>query len=391
MFQRNHLLDFENFLKKCPTKRPADRGISRPARREPTADCGSSSVITFWTLSKFQNISKSAVGRDAPMKVSRLAGRERLADCGSSSVITFWTLSKFQNISRSVVGRDAPMKVSRLAGRERLADCGSSSVITFWTLSKFQNISRSVVGRDPAIGVFLDRQLENDSPMGSLSTGGSRRIRRRGSLCWRWVENHLRTRDFPPWWPLGLWTFFKVRSGKRRAHEGLSTSRSRTTRRLRIFKRNHLLDFVKISNYFKVRSGKRPADRGLSRPAGQERPPDCGSSSVITFWTVKISNYFKVRSGKRPTDRGLSRPVGREGLADCGSSSIITFWTLKIFWNFLTLGGNNRTKCVQPWGAEWATRQSPSTGGSRDVRRPRISRPNDSADDGESLPSEPCG
>ena len=111
MFQRNHLLDFENFLKKCPTERPADRGISRPAGREQLADCGSCSVITFWTLSKFQNISKSAVGRDAPMKVFRLAGRERLADCGSSSVITFWTLSKFLNISRSVVGRDSPIGV----------------------------------------------------------------------------------------------------------------------------------------------------------------------------------------------------------------------------------------------------------------------------------------
>ena len=114
MFQRNHLLDFENFLKKCPTERPADRGISRPAGREQLAHCGSSSVITFWTLSKFQNISKSAVGRDAPMKVSRLAGRERLADCGSSSVITFWTLSKFEIISRSVVGRDSPIGVLSL-------------------------------------------------------------------------------------------------------------------------------------------------------------------------------------------------------------------------------------------------------------------------------------
>ena len=70
MFQRNHLLDFENFLKKCPTERPADRGISRPAGREQLADCGSSSVITFWTLSKGDSKSASAssdlpVGRDA--------------------------------------------------------------------------------------------------------------------------------------------------------------------------------------------------------------------------------------------------------------------------------------------------------------------------------------
>ena len=136
MFQRNHIFDFENFLKKCPTERPADRGISRPAGREQLADCGSSSVISFWTLSKFQNTSKYAVGRDAPIKVSQLAGQKRLPDCGCSSVITFWTL-----------------KISK---------------------------------------------------------------------------------------------YFKVRSGKRRAHEGFSTGRSRTTRRLRIFQRNHLLDFVKI-------------------------------------------------------------------------------------------------------------------------------------------------
>ena len=114
MFQHNHLLDFENFLKKCPTERPADRSISRPAGREQLADCGSSSVITFWTLSKFQNILKSTEGRNAPIKVSRLAGRERLADCGSSSVITFWTLSKCQNISRSLVGRDSPIGILSL-------------------------------------------------------------------------------------------------------------------------------------------------------------------------------------------------------------------------------------------------------------------------------------
>ena len=114
IFQRKHLLDFKNFLKKCPTERPADRGIFRPAGREQLADFGSSSVITFWTLSKFQKISKSAVGRDAPMKVSRLAGRERLADCGSSRVITFLALPKFKNISRSVVGRDSPIGVLSL-------------------------------------------------------------------------------------------------------------------------------------------------------------------------------------------------------------------------------------------------------------------------------------
>ena len=179
MLQRNDLLDFENFLKKCPTKRPADQGISQPAGREKLADCGSSSVITFWTLPKFQNMSKSAVGRDAPMKVSRLAGRERLADCGSSSVITF---------------------------------------LNFVKISKY----------------------------------------------------------------------FKVPSGKRRAHEGLSTGRSRTTRRLRIFQRNHLLDFVKISKYFKVRSGKRFAHRVLVPMLGPNGSADRGCSSVITFRTFKI-------------------------------------------------------------------------------------------------------
>ena len=155
-------------MKKCPTERPADRGISRPAGREQLADCGSSSVITFWTLSKFQNISKSAVRRDAPMKVSRLAGPERLADCGSSSVITFWTLSKFQTISKSVVGRDSPIgvslerqlendspirvsldrrvekglhtRVSLLAlSREPSADEGFLTVMTSWTLNIFQS------------------------------------------------------------------------------------------------------------------------------------------------------------------------------------------------------------------------------------------------------------
>ena len=60
------------------------------------------------------------------------------------------------------------MKVSRPAGRERLADCGSSSVITFWTLSKFQTISKSVVGKDPPIGVSLDQQVKNDSPIPNL-------------------------------------------------------------------------------------------------------------------------------------------------------------------------------------------------------------------------------
>ena len=166
MFQRNHLLDFENFLKKCPTERPADRGISRPAGREQLADCGSSSIITFWTLSKFQNISKSAVGRDAPMKVSRLAGRERLADCGSSKVITFWTLSKFQKYFKvRSWKRFAHRVVVPMLGPNGSADRQFSSVITFWTLKFFL---KSVGPKDPPIAVFLDRQVENNSPIADL-------------------------------------------------------------------------------------------------------------------------------------------------------------------------------------------------------------------------------
>ena len=82
--------------------------------------------------------------------------------------------------------------------------------------------------------------------------------------------------------------YFKVRSGKRRAHEGLSTCRSTTTRRLRIFQRNHLLDFVKISKYFKVRSGKKFAHWGLVPMLGPNGSAYHGCSSVITFWTLKI-------------------------------------------------------------------------------------------------------
>ena len=102
------------------------------------------------------------------MKVSRLAGRERLADCGSSSVITFWTLSKFQIISKSVVERDAPIEVSldqqvendspmgvsldrqvekdtrtRVSlvalSREPSVDEGFPTLMTSWTLNIFQS------------------------------------------------------------------------------------------------------------------------------------------------------------------------------------------------------------------------------------------------------------
>ena len=151
--------------------------VSRLAGPERLADCGSSSVITFWTLPKFQNISRSVVGRDSAIGScpyarskricrSRMFQRNHLLDfkfffekvwdrktrrsryfsTGRSRTTRrlrifqrnhLLTLSKFQNISKSAEGRDAPMKVSRLAGPERLADCGSSSVITFWTFSKF--------------------------------------------------------------------------------------------------------------------------------------------------------------------------------------------------------------------------------------------------------------
>ena len=110
-----------------------------------------------------------------------------------------------------------------------------------------------------------------------FSTGRSR-ITRRLRIFQR---NHLL--DF-----VKISKYFKVRSGKRRAHEGLSTGRSTTTRRLRIFQRNHLLDFVKISKYFKVRSGKKFAHWGLVPMLGPNGSAYHGCSSVITFWTLKI-------------------------------------------------------------------------------------------------------
>ena len=126
MFQRNHLLDFENFLKKCPTERPADRGISRPAGREQVADCGSSSVITFWTLSKFQNISKSVVGRDPPIGVSLHRQLENDSPMGVS-------------LDRRVE-KDPQTRVSLLAlSREPSADEGFHTVMTSWTLNIFQS------------------------------------------------------------------------------------------------------------------------------------------------------------------------------------------------------------------------------------------------------------
>ena len=126
MFRRNHRLDFENFLKKCPTKRPADRGISRPAGREQLADCGSSSVITFWTLSKFQTISKSVLGRDPVIGVSLDRQLENDPPMGVS-------------LDRRVE-KDPQTRVSLLAlSREPSAAEGIPTVMTSWTLKIFQS------------------------------------------------------------------------------------------------------------------------------------------------------------------------------------------------------------------------------------------------------------
>ena len=105
----------------------------------------------------------------------------------------------------------------------------------------------------------------------------------------------------------------KVSDRKTRRSRYFSTGRSRMTRRLRIFQRNHLLDF---ENFLKKCPTERPADRGISRPAGRERLADCGSSSVITSWTLKI--FGKKCPTERPADRSLPRPAGRERLADRG-------------------------------------------------------------------------
>ena len=107
-----------------------------------------------------------------------------------------------------------------------------------------------------------------------------------------------------------------VSDRKTRRSRYFSTGRSRTTRRLRIFQRNHLLDFVKISKYFKVRSGKRRTHEGLST-GSREQLADCGSSSVITFWTLsKFQNISKSKVGRDRAHRRSSRLAGRERLAD---------------------------------------------------------------------------
>ena len=76
------------------------------------------------------------------------------------------------------------------------------------------------------------------------------------------------------------------------------------SRRLQIFRCNHLLDFVKISEHFKVRSGKRFAHRGLLPMLGPKGSADRGCSSVITFWTLKIFAKFSFLGDNRSTEDG---------------------------------------------------------------------------------------
>ena len=162
MFQRNDLLDFENFLKKCPTERPADRGISRPAGREHFADCGTSSVITFWTLSKFQNISKSAVGRESASR-SRPASRETFMS--SLPTADFGNFDKVQKVitledpHRRVV-LDLPVENDRRSA-------GLSSGHFFKKFSKSKRFQSPQWEETPHEGL-LDWQVENDSPIADL-------------------------------------------------------------------------------------------------------------------------------------------------------------------------------------------------------------------------------
>ena len=127
------------------------------------------------------------------MKVSRLPGRERLADCGFFSLITFWTLSKFQTISKSVVERDPPIEVSLDQQVENDSPMGVSldrqvekdprTRVSFGRaesrtirglrdfhrddLLDFEHFSKSAVGRDAPMR-SLDWQVENDSPIADL-------------------------------------------------------------------------------------------------------------------------------------------------------------------------------------------------------------------------------
>ena len=151
MFQRNHLLDFENFLKNCPTERPANRCISRPAGREQLADCGSSSVITFWTLSKFQTISKSVVGRNRPIGVSIDRQVENDSPMGVSL--------------DGPVEKDPQTRVSLVAlSRKPSADEGFPTLMTSWTFKIFQ----SPQWKETHPLRSLDWQVENDSPIADL-------------------------------------------------------------------------------------------------------------------------------------------------------------------------------------------------------------------------------
>ena len=153
-----------------------------------------------------------------------------------------------------------------------------------------------------------------------FSTGRSRTTRRLRIF----QRNHLF--DF-----VKISKYFKLRSGKRRAHESLSTGRSRTTRRLPIFQRNHLLNLVKISKFFKVRNMKRRAHEGLStgRSRTTRRLRIFQRNHLLDF--AKISKYFKVRSRKRFGHQGLVPMLGPNGSADRACSSVITFWTLNFF------------------------------------------------------------
>ena len=231
------------FWKKCPpTERPADRGISRPA------------------------------------------GRERLADRRFSGVITFWTLKIFGKKCRTE--RAADRRICRPAGRERLTDRG------FFPSDRREH--------SPGLGIFYrDRLFREEVTLqwkkrpveGLFGRARSRSIRGRGiSHC-----DHL----------LDFENFSKFPVGRDTRRSGsLSTGRSRTTRRWRIFQRNHLLDSVKISKYFKVRSGKRFAHRGLVPMLGPNGLADGGSSGVITFWTWKICGKFSTAGDNRSTEDG---------------------------------------------------------------------------------------
>ena len=111
-----------------------------------------------------------------------------------------------------------------------------------------------------------------------------------------------------------FWTFenfLKKCPTERPTDRGISRPAGREILADCVFQRNHLLDFVKISKYFKVRSGKRRAHEG-SRPSRSTRLVDCGifqRNHLLDF--VKISKYFK-RSAGRSAIEESSRPGSRE-------------------------------------------------------------------------------